>query len=375
MLQLTKNFARVTPYYAHHLALGAKMMEKGGWIRPSLFTSVEDEVRNTRNHVGIIDVHSMGKFEVIGKDAFAFMQYAMTNDLNRIKKGKQGIYTCLCNDEGGIVDDVVVYYISDERFYFITNTVSRDRVGPWLNELLHRTGYRAEVIDVTNATAYLAIQGPKSRQLALDLFGAEAGELAYFEFSNVMLANIPVLLARTGYTGELGYELNFPSEYAYQMWEHVMEVGQRYSIKPVGGIAIQVMRSEKAYRSHGTDMTEQNNPYEVGLQWTVRLNKGEFSGKEALQQFKENGTSQTLKGFIVRGGDPLTKGTKLLVQGQEAGVITTCYESPTLGYTIAMGMVHTSFQSENYFTVDASNAIVQVTSMPFYDPKGERTRA
>ncbi len=375
MLTLKKTFARVTPYYTHHVALGAKMMEKGGWIRPSVYTSTEEEVLNTRNNVGIIDVHSMGKFEVIGKEAFAFMQFAMTNDLNNIEKGKQGIYTCFCNDEGGIVDDVVVYYISDERFYFITNTVSRDRVGPWLKELLMRTGYNAHVIDVTNATAYLAIQGPKSRQLVVDLFGQEAEALHYFEFAEFQLSNIPVLLARTGYTGELGYELNFPSEYAYQMWEYVVERGQHYGIKPVGGVAIQVLRSEKSYRSHGTDMTERNNPFEAGIQWTVKLSKPDFVGKDALQQVKNDGPSQMLKGFVVEGGSVLTKGDSILFNGQQAGVITTCYESPTLGKIIAMGYITKPFWEEGSFTVAGSHAALQVTTMPFYDSKGERVRA
>lgn len=374
MLTITKTFARVTPYYGHHLALGAQMMEKGGWVRPSLYTTVEEEVLNTRENVGIIDVHSMGKFEVIGRDAFAFMQYAITNDLNRIIKGRQGIYTCLCNDEGGIVDDVVIYYLSDNRFYFITNTVSRDRVGPWLKELLARTQYNAEVIDVTNATAYLAIQGPKSKQLAIDLFGVAAGELGYFEFADLQLGNIPILLARTGYTGELGYELNYPSEYAYQVWEYVMKQGERYSIKPVGGIAIQVMRTEKSYRSHGTDMTEHNNPFEAGIQWTVRLDKEHFVGKEALLELNNRGVTQSLKGFIVQGDEILSKGTKITVDGQEAGYVTTCYKSPTLGITLAMGLLYKPFWDQSQFSVASSNTTIQVTSMPFFDPKGEKLR-
>ncbi|MWC26880.1 glycine cleavage system aminomethyltransferase GcvT [Paenibacillus sp. MMS18-CY102] len=367
-------FARVTPYYQHHLRHGAQMMEKGGWIRPAVYTSIEEEVRNTREHVGIIDVHSMGKFEVLGKDAFAFMQMVMTNDLNRIKRGEQGIYTCLCNDEGGIVDDVVVYYLNDERFYFITNTVSRDRVGPWLNEVKARLNHEVEIVDVTNATAYLAIQGPKSLQLMTDLFGEEIQKLNYFDMLQTDLGNVPVLLCRTGYTGELGYELNYPSEYAYQVWSHVEEHGQAYHIKPVGGGAIQTLRSEKAYRSHGTDMTEVTNPFEAGIEWTVRFNKPAFIGKEALLAIKESGVEKKIRGFEIPSGALLEKGTPLFTGEEQAGYLTTCYYSPTLAKTIALGYVVRGAWDVQQFQAGTERIAVETTPIPFYDPKGLRVK-
>ncbi|ADG06898.1 glycine cleavage system aminomethyltransferase GcvT [Kyrpidia tusciae] len=368
---------RTTPYYPHHVALGAKMMEKGGWIRPAVYTSVEEEVRNTRTNVGIIDVHSMGKFEVIGREAYLLMQYAMTNDLRRIGKGRQGIYTCLCKDDGGIVDDVIVYYLDNELFYLITNTLSREKVGRWLADMRDRLAVDAHVIDVTSSTAYLAVQGPKSADVVAELLGDGIRALSYFEMAEFRLSDSPVLLTRTGYTGELGYELHFPSEYAFWMWECVTEAGRGYGMRPVGGFAIQTLRAEKAYRAYGTDMDANTNPFEAGLGWTVRLDKGDFAGKSALADIQHRGVTRRLTGFrldLAAGSLP-EKGTALRCEGRTAGYLTTVCASPTLGCVIAMGYVGAEFfRTERFEIGDANGGFAFVTEMPFYDPKGERVR-
>ncbi|OAD21887.1 glycine cleavage system T protein [Candidatus Thiomargarita nelsonii] len=240
----------------------------------------------------------MGKFKIVGKDAFSFAQYLMTNDLNRIKQG-QGIYTCFCDDGGGIVDDIIIYWLADDEFYFITNTLSRERVATWLKKVKRNKKFAAHIFDVTNTIAYAAVQGPKSAKMMLELFDDVIKKIRYFEFTNVYLRNVPIMIARTGYTGELGYELNFPSEFGHTIWGHLLEVGKAYGIKPVGGQAIQILRTEKSYRSHGTDMTEKTNPFEAGIDWALRLDKEEFAGKEALIKFKENGVEKKFCGFEV----------------------------------------------------------------------------
>lgn len=368
------NFYRITPYYKHHINMGAQMMDRSGWLRPLVFSTPQDEVLNTRNHIGIIDGHSMGKIEVRGKEAFHFMQFIITNDLNRIKKGRQGIYTCICNERGGIIDDVIVYYISNKHLYFITNTVSRERVLDWLFVNRDHYGFDVEIIDTVNATAYLSIQGPKSLFLMHDLFGESVSNLKYFEMTNVRLGNVPILIARTGFTGESGFEFNFPSEFGHSVWEYLVDRGEKYHMKPVGGTAIQLMRTEKAYRAHGTDMTTETNPYEAGIDWTVRLEKGDFLGRDALLKIKENGVNKCLKGFEVEGGHVLEKGTPLFtLSGRKGGFITTCYDSPTLNKVIAMGYVFKEHFAEEEFLAK-ENVKVKIVPMPFYDPKGDRLK-
>ena len=373
---MTVKLVRTTPYYPHHAALGAEMMEKGGWLRPAFYTSPAEEVLHTRTAVGVFDVHSMGKFEVVGRDAFRLMQYAMTNDLRRIEKGRQGIYTCLCNDLGGIVDDVIVYYLDDERFYLITNTLSREKVGRWLTALRDRLSADAFVVDVTNATAYLAVQGPKSAEVAAALFGDDICGLRYFEMAWFRFSGVDVLVTRTGYTGELGYELHFPSEYAYRMWECVMEAGRPSDIRPVGGYAIQMLRAEKGYRAYGTDMDESNNPYEAGLGWTVRLDKGEFAGRSALDEIRRRGVTRKLTGFRLDvETDALPgKGTALLLGGANAGRLTTVSPSPTLGCVIAMGYVDVSFAGTSAFELEGGRGIARAAAVPFYDPEARRLK-
>lgn len=364
-------FPKTTPYYMKHLEYHAQMMEKGGWIRPLVFTSVEDEVWTTRNAIGLIDAHSMGKVVVMGEDAYRFMQYVMTNDLRRIPMGK-GIYTCLCNEEGGIIDDIVVYYVSEHSLYLITNTVSRDRVVAWLKNI--GKAFRVNIFDATNATAYLSIQGPASIKFIRELFGADIS-LKYFEFTNRSLGNVPVLLARTGYTGEAGFEFNFPSEYGIAVWDHLLSAGKKYGIKPVGGLAAQVLRTEKAYLSYGTDMTDANNPYEVGLGWVVRMEKEDFLGKDVLQRIKSQGVSQKFRGFEVAADIELEKGTPLYADGEKVGFITTSYYSSTLGKRLAMGYVSVHASHLQTFAPGLQQeAIVHLAPTPFFDPQGARLR-
>jgi len=366
---------RVTPYYPHHVARGAKMMEKGGWIRPFVFTDPYEEVINTRQNAGLIDAHSMGKFRVVGRDAFSFLQYVMTNDLSKISEGR-GIYTCFCSETGGIVDDVIVYWISNAEFYFITNTLSRERVGQWLATVKTTSKFDVHVFDETNTTGYLAIQGPRSAALMAALFGEDVLHLKYFDFYNTHLNNVATMVARTGYTGEFGYELIFPSEFGYSIWGYLLEIGENYGLRPVGGNAIQILRTEKSYRAHGTDMDVATNPYEMGLGWTVALKKDNFLGKDALLKIKTEGTTREFAGFEIHGDiTTITKGTRLTVKGTPAGYLTTCYFSPTLDKNLAMGFRDREYDDIVEFTVDGvKDTTAHLHRMPFFDPKGSRLK-
>ncbi len=370
-------FSRVTPYYQNHLESGAEMMLKGGWLRPAKYTSTETEVNNTRRDIGIIDAHSMGKFEISGRDAFSFMQYLITNDLNKIKQGRGGIYTCLCNENGGVIDDVVVYFIDRENFYFITNTLSVSRVDEWIRCVAKKNNFNVHIQNSTNSIAYLALQGPKSPLMINLLFGSNGVSLNYFEFTKINLENVPVLLARTGYTGEIGYELNFPSEFGYVIWKYLLEKGKPYGITPVGGLAVQVLRIEKAYLSHGTDMSVDNNPFEVGLGWTLSFTKGDFLGREELLLIQKNGVTKKLFGFEIEScAKECQKGNPIFCKGNYAGYITSCCKSPTLNKIIALGFIEKPYWEDNHFALKGDAlSILKKVNTPFYDNKKIRVKA
>jgi aminomethyltransferase len=304
------------------------------------------------------------------------MQYIITNDLKKIKKGKQGIYTCLCNKDGKIVDDIIVYYLSDTHFYFITNTLSRERVLNWLNSLECLSDYCVSINDVTNTVAYISIQGPKSRKLMTSIFGQEVVGLKYFDMTFINIDNIKVLITRTGYTGELGYELHFPSEYGYSMWNYIVEHGQNLGLKPIGGQAVQVLRSEKAYRAYGTDMDISNNPFEAGLGWVVNLDKeGDFIGKSALVTQKN--IKKKLYSFELNLKDesnlPL-KGIKILANNSIAGYLTTIVKSNTLNKIIAMGYLEKKYFNETSFLIEGDLGKAIKVDQVFYDPQGKKVK-
>jgi len=368
------NINKVTPYYLNHLQNNAEMLTKGGWSRPKQFSHPDEEVNTVRNHVGLIDAHSMGKFRVIGADAFEFMQTLSTNDLNRAEIGSLSIYTCLCNHSGGIVDDVVIYPLSKNELFFITNTLSRQRVSDWLNQMKLELNSDVHILDTTNLDAYLAIQGPKSKALVNEILNGESN-LPYFGFKNVEVYGVKTLLARTGYTGEYGYELIYPSEYGFEMWNKISEVGEKYGLKPIGGIAIQKLRSEKSYRSHGNDMTIENNPIEMGLGWTVRFEKEYFIGKESLEEIKKSNNNDLFVGFECEVDEAISVPANKYFDGNRAGKITTSYYSPTLNKVIAMGLISRDFADASHFSLDNSNeSNLRKVEIPFYDPKGEKCK-
>jgi aminomethyltransferase len=375
-MSVTPEIPKVTPYYLNHIENGATMMTKGGWQRPLRFKDPETEVRATRQALGLIDAHSMGKFEICGPGALPFIQWITTNDVTRVEEGRGAIYTLLCNDRGGIVDDIVVYYLSPTRFYFITNTLSTVRVHQWLEACVERfDGPPTFVFDVTNKTAYLSVQGPLSGALMIKLFGEAVRQLNYFQFMFADLLNVPVLLARTGYTGELGFELNFPSEFGYGVWKHVQENAAHFGGMPVGGEAVQVLRIEKGYRAHGTDMTVDNNPYEMGLGWLIRYQKANFIGRDALLRIRDDGTANRFVGFEAEGNCPLQSGTSLTCEsGKSAGRVTSSCHSPTLDKIIALGFVERGIEAKA-FRAGSGDVPVRRVDIPFYDRGGDRLRA
>ena len=369
-----------TPFFAWHAAHGAALYEKGGWIRPARYAegAVAEHLR-VRATGGIFDVHSMGKVVVEGPGAAALLDRAATNDILGLGPG-DARYTCFCADDGGIVDDLIVYRTGPNRYYMITNTLSRGRVLDHLRGMSGEAGDGVCVHDVSSATAYIAVQGPSSRELLVRAgVSADLGgdALPYFRSAEVDLGGVPVLLARTGYTGELGYELNFPAEYAADLWEHLCATGGPMGVAPVGGEAMMTLRLEKGYRSYGSDIDLGVNPVEAGLGWTVDWGKADFVGRAAVLAAKENGTAR--RAVYLRGAEGVVvgRGAKLVTgSGDSVGEVTSGLFGPSVGAWVGLGYLDRSVALPAELVVGGEDGgRVECAVRPFFDPAGKRVRA
>jgi aminomethyltransferase len=364
-----------TPIYAAHQRSGATFYTKGGWVRAARYeaTSVTEHLR-CRETGGIFDVHSMGKVVVHGPEATALLDWACANNIANLAVGAAR-YTCVCAEDGGIVDDMIVYRTGPDRYYMITNTLSRERVV----EFLSAREAQACVEDVTSSVGYIAVQGPRSRDLlrAAGVTDDLSGDaLAYFACRTVQLHGVPVLLARTGYTGELGYELNFPAEYGLDIWELLCTAGADLDVRPCGGEALMSLRLEKGYRSYGSDIDLGTNPVEAGLSWTVAWDKPAFSGRDALLRIRAAGPSRTM--VYLRGLDDASfaRGAKLLDDaGQVVGEVTSGLYCPSVGAHVGLAYVARHVAADAVLRVDTDpNARMRCARRPFFDPAGERVR-
>jgi aminomethyltransferase len=320
--------ARRTPLYAQHLAAGARMVEFGGWEMPQQYRSVKEEHRAVRAGAGLFDVSHMGRFLVEGERAGDHLQRLVTNDLSRVETGRAQ-YNLLCRDDGGIIDDLVVYRgpaaalgpaasggsASAASWRVVVNAAYRDRDLAWLR---NDSPEGVTITDVSDQVALLALQGPKAEQL-LPASGVELAAIPYFGWAEGRVAGVPALISRTGYTGEDGFELFLPADRVGSVWEALVEAGA----VPCGLAARDVCRLEAGLRLSGTDMDEQTNPYEAGLGWTVKLAKGEFVGSQALAAAKQAGPARRLVGLRCADRIIPRHGAAVTVRGGQVGTVTS----------------------------------------------------
>lgn len=364
-----------TPFFAWHVQHGATMYEKGGWVRPASYSAgpVAEHLA-VRATGGIVDAHSMGKVTVEGAGAERLLQFTTTGDIGGLAVGS-GRYTCMCAEDGGIIDDLIVYRTAPTSYYMITNTLSRERVLDFLRG--HADG-TAVVHDVSSALAYIAVQGPKSRTL-LEHVGVDQDlsddALPYFGCRETRLAGVPTLLARTGYTGELGYELNFPAEYATDVWARLCEVGAPLQVSPIGAQAMMSLRLEKGYRSYGADIDASVNPIEAGLGWLVDWSKPDFSGRAALAAVKEAGPRRRAVYLRAADGVEIHRGDKLATTGEPVGEVTSGLFGPSVGAYVGLGYLDSAVPTGTPLTVSGRDGgTVECAARPFFDPTGQRLR-
>jgi glycine cleavage system T protein (aminomethyltransferase) len=355
---------RRTPLYDTHVRADARIVEFAGWEMPVQYAGILDEHETVRTRVGLFDVSHMGEVIFRGPKALAALSRVFTNDLSKVADG-QAQYGCLCRDTGGIVDDVVVYRRAADDLLVCVNAGNRDKDFQWLAS--HAGG--AEVTNESDAWAQLALQGPLAAQLLQRLTKVNLSAMRSYRFAPGEVAGVTGLVARTGYTGEDGFEIFCPSEEGPRVWAALMEAGQPERIAPCGLGARDSLRLEMAYRLYGSDMDDSTTPLEAGLAWVVKLDKGEFVGREALLAQKAAGVAKKLVGFTLTDPGIARHGYPVLQDGRKVGEVTSGTKSPSLGTSIGLAYVPTALAAEgSTFAVEIRGrpAAARVVKTPFY---------
>jgi aminomethyltransferase len=356
--------SRRTPLYETHVRAGARLVEFAGWEMPVQYAGILAEHEAVRTRVGLFDVSHMGEVVFRGPRALEALNRVFTNDLSKIADG-QAQYGCLCRESGGIVDDVVVYRRSAEDLLVCVNAGNRAKDFEWLAG--HAGG--ADVKNESDDWAQLALQGPLAAQLLQRLAKVDLSQLRSYRFTSGEVAGVACLVARTGYTGEDGFELFCPAADGPRLWSALVEAGGPERIVPCGLGARDSLRLEMAYRLYGSDMDDSTTPLEAGLAWVVKLDKGDFVGRDALRRQREQGVARKLVGFTLTDAGIPRHGYPVLQDGRKVGEVTSGTRSPTLEIPIGLAYVPTALAAEgSSFAVEIRGraAAARVVKTPFY---------
>lgn len=351
-----------TPLYKEHLKLGAKITEFSGWLMPLYYTNIIDEHITTRTKVTIFDTSHMGEFEIIGKDAFNFLQKVITNDLRKLEQGK-ALYTVMCNEKGGCVDDLVVYRLAN-KYMLVVNAANIKKDFEWL--LSHKFG-DVEIKDISYETAKLDVQGPKAELLLQKLTNTSLSKIKRFYSSYINLANVPCLISRTGYTAEDGFEIYFSRKDAPYLWNKLLDTGKNLGIKPAGLGARDTLRIEACYSLYGHEINETLTPLEAGLSFVVDFNK-DFIGKEALLK---SDIEKKLVCFEMLTGIP--RQDYEIFNKEKIGWVTSGTYSPLFKKGIGLGYVKKGYaEIGKEININIRNHLHKaiIVKRPFYNYRG-----
>ena len=342
------------------------MVEFAGFLMPLQYTSIMAEHRRVRSTVGVFDVSHMGEIEFWGEGALEFLQRMTINDVSRLAVN-QAQYSAMCYQDGGIVDDLLVYRFPD-HYMMVVNAANTEKDYQWLKE--HQPP-DVEIKNVSDQITLLAVQGRKSQPTLQKLTPLDLSTIRYYHFREGMLADIPMVISRTGYTGEDGFELYIDRKHSQRVWDAVMEAGREFNIEPVGLGARDTLRLEMKYCLYGNDIDQTTNPLEAGLGWLIKFDKGDFIGREALLKIKERGLTRRLVGFRMEVRAIPRHGYLIFKGDQRVGHVTSGAFSPCLGVGIGMGYVKREFSevgSELEILIRGERARARVVETPFYKP-------
>ena len=348
-----------TPFYERHAELGAKLVPFAGWEMPVTYEGIREEHSAVRRHVGMFDVSHMGEVEVEGPGALAFLQRVLSNDVAAIAVGGAQ-YSCLCREDGGVLDDLFVYRLGGDRYLIVTNAANHEDDLAWLG----RQSRELDVIvrDVADRYAMIAVQGPHARQVLGSALGIELPPR--FHVSHVRIGRRPALACGTGYTGEDGVELLIDPEVAAPIWAELLDAG----VVPCGLGARDTLRLEVCYPLHGNELTPERNPIEAGLGWCCKEETG-FIGSEAIARARTEGTAETLVAFRIEGQGIPREGNPVLHGGEQVGAVTSGTFSPSL--EVGAGMAYVSAElaevgTEVEIDVRGKHRSARIASKPLY---------
>ncbi len=348
-----------------HEELGAKMVEFAGYYMPLQYEGLGIEHETVRNAVGVFDVSHMGEFLISGPNALELIQKVSSNDATKLEIGKAQ-YSCLPNDKGGIVDDLIIYKIKEEQYLLVVNASNMEKDWEWISS--HNT-MGAEMKDLSMDYSLLAIQGPKAVEAMQSLTEVNLADIKFYHFEVAPFAGIEhVIISATGYTGSGGFEIYCKNSEAKQVWDKVLDAGADFGIKPIGLAARDTLRLEKGYCLYGNDINDMTSPLEAGLGWVTKFTK-DFINSENLKTQKENGVTRKLVGFeMIERGIPRHDYPIVDTNGKEIGVVTSGTMSPSLSKGIGMGYVPTELSkpdSEILVQIRNKQVKAKVVKMPF----------
>jgi aminomethyltransferase len=348
-----------------HISLGAKMVPFAGYNMPVQYEGINAEHATVRNGVGVFDVSHMGEFILKGEKALDLIQKVTSNDASKLYDGKIQ-YSCLPNEDGGIVDDLLVYKIDDKTYMLVVNASNIEKDWNWISKY---NDLGVEMINISDRTSLLAIQGPKAAEALQSLTDIDLASMEYYNFEKGKFAGIDnVLVSATGYTGAGGFEIYFDNEHANEIWDAIFKAGEAQGIKPIGLGARDTLRLEMGFCLYGNDIDDTTSPLEAGLGWITKFNK-RFTNSEALLAQKEAGVTKKLVGFeMIDRGIPRHDYPIVDAEGNEIGKVTSGTQSPSLQKAIGMGYVTKELAKEGteiYISIRNNNIKAKVVKFPF----------
>lgn len=359
-----------TPFYSKQVECGGKIMDLSGWQMAEVYATIEEEYHMIRDRAGFTDYSFQSSIAVVGKGAFDLIQKVIANDLRKIAPG-QMIYSSILDETAAVIDDTTVFWV-EKDFFIINGGLEKHRIMEWLNK--YKAGIETYVIDI--GMCFLALQGPKSREVLRKAVNIK--DLAYFHFQFDKLGDIPVMITRAGFTGELGYEIYVRPEYAHELWDKLIELGKEYNVRPYGLTVAFPISAEIGYLSPW-DFYGGGTLLEYGLEWTIGWNKKDFIGKEALLRRKKEGLKTKLVGFEVSDSKVVAaQGDKLMEGGKVVGQVTSAAYGWAIKKSIGRGWVNIEFSDAGQkLQLEHGNKRIEVIttkSYKWYDPERKRLK-
>jgi aminomethyltransferase len=363
-----------TPLHAAHVRLGARMIPFGGWDMPVQYSGIVEEHRAVRSAVGCFDVSHMGEFEFRGPDALRVLQRLTTNDVSTLEVG-QVQYSLLCYEDGGIVDDLTLYRLTDDHYMMTVNASNIDKDWAWVSRHLNDWDGRVDARNVSEETGLIAVQGPHAERLLGRLSDVDVPRIGYYHFRRGRVAGVPGIVSRTGYTGEDGFELYLPAASTEAVWERLLAEGKGDGAAPIGLGARDTLRLEMKYALYGNDIDETTNPLEAGLGWVVKPAKGEFIGRAVIESIRAAGLRRRLAGFEMVERAVARHGYPILHEGAAVGSVTSGSYGPSVDKYIGIGYVPAALAavgSAIAVEVRGRGQAARVVKTPFHPPRVKR---